>query len=191
MTAARRGAAAHAGEQTDGAKRHSADGQSESPRARRGRQAEPKRGPIPPAWQRHCDGPLALARMHGRRFEPPRVHRRRLRADARYYDRIGHFAQGFVPALVVREVVVRRTIIRGAGWTFFFALSVCGMVTALYEIVEWLRRPTVKPLTSVVCQAQRWHLRPALAIAAGKHNAGETYADRSRRHVSCFARPAR
>ena len=54
------------------------------------------------------------------------------------YDRIGHFAQGFVPALVVREVVVRRRIVRGAGWTFFFALSVCGAVTALYEIVEWL-----------------------------------------------------
>src|SRR6185437_8756830 len=51
------------------------------------------------------------------------------------YDRIGHFAQGFVPALVVREVVIRRRIVRGAGWTFFFALSVCGMVTALYEIV--------------------------------------------------------
>jgi putative membrane protein len=54
------------------------------------------------------------------------------------YDRIGHFVQGFVPALVVREVVVRRRIVRGAGWTFFFALSVCGAVTALYEIVEWL-----------------------------------------------------
>ena len=54
------------------------------------------------------------------------------------YDRIGHFAQGFVPAMVVREVVMRRGIIRGAGWTFFFALSVCGMVTALYEIIEWL-----------------------------------------------------
>jgi putative membrane protein len=54
------------------------------------------------------------------------------------YDRIGHFAQGFVPAIVVREVVVRRKIIRGAGWTFFFAVSVCGMVTALYEILEWL-----------------------------------------------------
>lgn len=54
------------------------------------------------------------------------------------YDRIGHFAQGFVPALVVREVVVRRGIIRGAGWTFFFVVSVCGAVTALYEIVEWL-----------------------------------------------------
>jgi putative membrane protein len=54
------------------------------------------------------------------------------------YDRIGHFAQGFVPALVVREVVVRRGIIRGAGWTLFFVTSVCGAVTALYEIVEWL-----------------------------------------------------
>jgi putative membrane protein len=54
------------------------------------------------------------------------------------YDRIGHFAQGFVPALVVREVIVRRQIVRGAGWTFFLVLSVCGAVTAMYEIFEWL-----------------------------------------------------
>lgn len=54
------------------------------------------------------------------------------------YDRIGHFAQGFVPALVVREVVLRKNIVRSEGWVFFFALSVCGAVTALYEIIEWL-----------------------------------------------------
>lgn len=54
------------------------------------------------------------------------------------YDRIGHFAQGFVPALVVREVVVRRRIIVGSGWTVFFTISVCGAVAALYEIIEWL-----------------------------------------------------
>src|SRR3954471_24474021 len=54
------------------------------------------------------------------------------------YDRIGHFAQGFIPALVVREVVVRKGVIRGAGWTFFFVLSVCGAVTAMYEIFEWI-----------------------------------------------------
>jgi putative membrane protein len=54
------------------------------------------------------------------------------------YDRMGHFAQGFVPALVVREVVIRRQIVRGAGWTFFFALATCGAITATYEIIEWL-----------------------------------------------------
>lgn len=54
------------------------------------------------------------------------------------YDRIGHFAQGFVPALVAREVVSRRGVIRSPGWVFVFATSVCGSVAALYEIVEWL-----------------------------------------------------
>ena len=54
------------------------------------------------------------------------------------YDRIGHFAQGFVPALVAREVVLRLGIIRGAGWVFLFATSLCGSVAALYEILEWL-----------------------------------------------------
>ena len=58
------------------------------------------------------------------------------------YDRIGHFAQGFVPALVVREVVLRRGIVVGRGWMAFFAVAVCGAVTALYEIFEWLAAVT-------------------------------------------------
>ncbi len=53
------------------------------------------------------------------------------------YDRIGHFAQGFVPALVAREVMIRLGIVRGRGWIAFFAFAVCMTVSALYELLEW------------------------------------------------------
>ena len=53
------------------------------------------------------------------------------------YDRVGHFFQGFVPALVTREVLLRRTPLRRGGWLTFLVLSVCLAVSALYELVEW------------------------------------------------------
>src|SRR6185437_14560354 len=42
-----------------------------------------------------------------------------------YYDRVGHFAQGFVPAIIAREVFIRRRIVRRGGWMFFIVLCVC------------------------------------------------------------------
>ncbi len=53
------------------------------------------------------------------------------------YDRIGHFAQGFVPALVAREVLLRNKIVLKRGWLFFIVLSVCLAVSATYELFEW------------------------------------------------------
>jgi putative membrane protein len=53
-----------------------------------------------------------------------------------HYDRLGHFAQGFVPALVVREVFIRRKVVK-RGWLYFIVFSVCMMVTAVYELFEF------------------------------------------------------
>jgi putative membrane protein len=53
------------------------------------------------------------------------------------YDRVGHFAQGFVPALVAREVLLRRKIVLRRGWLFFIVLSICLAVSAAYELLEW------------------------------------------------------
>jgi len=53
------------------------------------------------------------------------------------YDKLGHFAQGFVPAMIAREIVIRLDIIRGEGWRFFFIVSFCLGVSAFYELVEW------------------------------------------------------
>lgn len=54
-----------------------------------------------------------------------------------HYDRVGHFAQGFVPALVAREVLLRKTPLRAGGWLFFLVSSVCLAVSACYEFLEW------------------------------------------------------
>jgi putative membrane protein len=54
-----------------------------------------------------------------------------------HYDRIGHFAQGFVPAIVAREVLLRRSPLRPGTWLFFLVTCVCLSVSACYEFVEW------------------------------------------------------
>jgi putative membrane protein len=53
------------------------------------------------------------------------------------YDRVGHFMQGFVPALVTREVLLRATPLRRGGWLFFLTVCVCLAFSAFYEFTEW------------------------------------------------------
>jgi putative membrane protein len=54
-----------------------------------------------------------------------------------HYDRLGHFAQGFVPALIARELFLRLEILRRERWLPFLVLCVCLAISALYELVEW------------------------------------------------------
>jgi len=54
-----------------------------------------------------------------------------------HYDRLGHFAQGFVPAILAREILLRKTPLRRGGWTFFLVTCVCLAISAFYEFVEW------------------------------------------------------
>ena len=54
-----------------------------------------------------------------------------------HYDRLGHFMQGFVPALVVREVLLRRSPLVRGKWLFFLVVCVCLAASAFYEFVEW------------------------------------------------------
>jgi putative membrane protein len=54
-----------------------------------------------------------------------------------HYDRLGHFMQGFVPALVAREVLLRRQIVRRSGWLAFIVFAICMMISALYELFEY------------------------------------------------------
>ena len=54
-----------------------------------------------------------------------------------HYDRVGHFAQGFVPALVAREIVTRKHVMKSPRWVAVFVLSFCLAVSALYELFEW------------------------------------------------------
>ena len=54
-----------------------------------------------------------------------------------HYDRIGHLAQGFVPAILAREILLRCTPLRPGRWLFVLVTSVCLAVSALYELFEW------------------------------------------------------
>jgi putative membrane protein len=55
-----------------------------------------------------------------------------------HYDRFAHFVQGFVPAILAREVLLRTTPLRSGGWLFFVVLSIALAVSAAYEIGEFL-----------------------------------------------------
>ena len=54
-----------------------------------------------------------------------------------HYDRIGHLAFGFFPALTIREVLLRQTSLKRGGWLVFLILSVVLAIAALWEILEW------------------------------------------------------
>lgn len=54
-----------------------------------------------------------------------------------HYDRVGHFVQGFVPAMIAREVLLRKTPLTRGGWLFFLVLCVVLAISATYELVEW------------------------------------------------------
>ena len=53
------------------------------------------------------------------------------------YDKVGHFMQGFVPAMIAREIFIRKAVINGKGWLNFMVLSFVLAFSAFYELVEW------------------------------------------------------
>ena len=54
-----------------------------------------------------------------------------------YYDRLGHIAQGFVPAMIARELLLRTSPLKRGKWLFFIVLSICLALSAGYEFFEW------------------------------------------------------
>lgn len=53
------------------------------------------------------------------------------------YDKVGHFVQGFVPAIISREILLRKAIVDKRGWMSFFIVCVCLAISAFYELIEW------------------------------------------------------
>lgn len=54
-----------------------------------------------------------------------------------YYDRVGHFVQGFVPAMVAREILLKKSPLIAGGWLFFIVTCICLSISACYEFIEW------------------------------------------------------
>ena len=53
------------------------------------------------------------------------------------YDKLGHLAQGFVPAIIAREILIRKAVISTAAWRNFFIVCFCLALSAMYELIEW------------------------------------------------------
>jgi putative membrane protein len=60
-----------------------------------------------------------------------------LHLDRNPYDRIGHFAQGFVPALAAREILLRGSYVRGRRMLAFVVVCIVLAISATYELIEW------------------------------------------------------
>jgi len=59
-------------------------------------------------------------------------------SDRNNYDKVGHFAQGFIPAIVAREILIRNNVVGNKYWLITFVISICLALSAIYELVEWL-----------------------------------------------------
>ena len=57
--------------------------------------------------------------------------------DRNHYDRLGHFFQGFTPAILARELLLRLTPLERGGWLFYLVLACCLSFSAFYELIEW------------------------------------------------------
>lgn len=53
------------------------------------------------------------------------------------YDKLGHFMQGFVPAMVAREILIQLEVVPSAAWRNFFIVCFCLAFSAFYELLEW------------------------------------------------------
>jgi len=53
------------------------------------------------------------------------------------YDKVGHFMQGFVPALITREILIRKSVVKSNSWMNFFIISFVLAFSAFYELIEW------------------------------------------------------
>ena len=53
------------------------------------------------------------------------------------YDKLGHFAQGFIPAFIARELLIRKNIVHKKGWLAFIVVCICMAVSVIYEFIEW------------------------------------------------------
>jgi putative membrane protein len=58
-------------------------------------------------------------------------------AERNNYDKVGHFFQGFVPALLAREILIRKGVVNGDVWRGFIIISICLAFSAFYELIEW------------------------------------------------------
>lgn len=83
------------------------------------------------------------------------------------YDKLGHFFQGFVPAIITREVIIRNKAVNGRAWLNFLVVCVCLAISALYELIEWCAALVSKQATEAFLGTQGyvWDTQSDMAYA--------------------------
>lgn len=84
-----------------------------------------------------------------------------------HYDRLGHVAQGFVPAIVARELLLRTSPLRPGGWLFALVVLACLGISGAYELIEWLAAElTGESATAFLgTQGDVWDTQKDMALA--------------------------
>ncbi|MDD5274974.1 MAG: DUF2238 domain-containing protein [Methylovulum sp.] len=83
------------------------------------------------------------------------------------YDKLGHFFQGFVPAIITREIIIRNKVVNGRAWLNFLVVCVCLAISALYELIEWCAALVSKQATEAFLGTQGyvWDTQSDMAYA--------------------------
>ena len=83
-----------------------------------------------------------------------------------HYDRLGHIFQGFVPAMIARELLLRNSPLQKGKWLFFIVISICLGISAAYELLEWLVAVTAKDdaVAFLATQGDVWDTQKDMAL---------------------------
>jgi putative membrane protein len=84
-----------------------------------------------------------------------------------HYDRVGHFAQGFVPAMVARELLLRTSPLQRGKWLTFLVICICMAISATYELFEWLTAVVSKEAAEsfLGTQGDNWDTQKDMGMA--------------------------
>jgi putative membrane protein len=111
-----------------------------------------------------------------------------------HYDRVGHFAQGFVPAILAREILIRKGVVRSRGWLFFLVVCICLAISASYEFIEWGTALVAggKSEAFLGTQGDPWDTQNDMWMAfVGSLTAQLTLARRHDRQLAAYGEPKR
>jgi putative membrane protein len=83
------------------------------------------------------------------------------------YDKLGHFAQGFVPAMIARELLIRKQVVSTAAWRNFIIVCFCLAFSAFYELLEWLAAISMGSSADAFLgtQGYEWDTQTDMALA--------------------------
>lgn len=86
-----------------------------------------------------------------------------------HYDRLGHVAQGFVPAILARELLLRKSTLQKGKWLFFIVVCICLAISAAYELLEWLVAAVAQDeaVSFLATQGDAWDTQKDMALCLG------------------------